>query len=227
MLGASRNRLLLFLPGFLASPAAYRELLDPVSGPDLTVFVPQLYFPSPRVLMGRYCVADEARAAADLVGDRQGLGVDVWLGGHSRGGQAAWIAASLLERAGHPCTGLILIDPVDGAGPRSSAPKATAKVAVFGGRPLIVGAGIGGPCAPQALNHYRFARAAPSSLHLVVADMGHADVLVGWNLTVGRRLCGGGRNPQQARRTVTDLIDDYLSGALSETSDLPPGVSWC
>ncbi len=105
-LGTGSERVLVLLPGFITSARAYTGLVSPlvVSDPGLRVVVPQLYGIGPGVLANRYPVAQEARDAAHLVGDLATSGVPVWLAGHSRGGQAAWLAAEELEQD-HPASG--------------------------------------------------------------------------------------------------------------------------
>jgi len=96
--GTANGRVLVFLPGFMSAAASYRMLLEPLTAHGISVVVPQLYRRGPAVLAGRFTVEDEARAAAALVrGEAGGRGDrTVVLGGHSRGGQAAWRAANLL-----------------------------------------------------------------------------------------------------------------------------------
>jgi pimeloyl-ACP methyl ester carboxylesterase len=130
------------------------------------------------------------------------------LAGHSRGGQAAWRAAQLL---GGECAGLMLVDPVDGGGgPRPAERTSTAAPVALNCAALIIGAGLGGRCAPAAVNHECFAEACPTATHVVVPDMGHADVLTGRALRLGRLLCGGGSDPAAARRQVTDLMLEFM-----------------
>jgi pimeloyl-ACP methyl ester carboxylesterase len=226
ILGDSGDRFLVFLPGFLISPDAYRGLFTRIAGPDLTVVVPRLYRVGPSVMLGRFTADDEAQRAVEVVRGRGGSGVRMWLGGHSRGGQAAWLAARLLAEQGWVVDGLILIDPVDGAGPRSSEPHATKVPAQFEHRPFIVGAGLSGKCAPLAVNHEQFARAAGPSWHLVVQDMGHGDMLTGRALSLGRRLCGGGSDPGASRAVIGSMVEDYLGGRLDSTWLPPSGVDW-
>lgn len=210
VLGSEHPRVLLFLPGFLSPAGAYRELLEPIAASGAAqVHVPVFYRPGIPALLGHPSVRGEARAAAAMVEGLVSERREVWLGGHSRGGQAAWIAAGLA-----PAAGLVLVDPVDGSGPRSSA-TTTARRAPFTVAPLIIGAGIGGRCAPARLNHERFAAAAPARTHVVVPGCGHADVLGGRVGAAGRRLCGGGPDPAAARDTVSALIAAFLAGELA------------
>lgn len=44
---------------------------------------------------------------------------------------------------------------------------------------------------------------------MVVSDMGHMDVLNGRARAIGRRLCGGGTDPDIARSTVTEILRRY------------------
>ncbi|MEI8081291.1 MAG: alpha/beta fold hydrolase [Actinomycetes bacterium] len=226
ILGHGTERFLVFLPGFLISPESYRGLFAGISGSDLTVVVPRLYRRGPRVMLGRFTVDDEARRAVEVVRQRAKTDVKIWLGGHSRGGQAAWLADRLLAERGTSMEGLILVDPVDGSGPRSAELHATKTTSDFEHRPLIMGAELGGKCAPTALNHDQFARAAGSSWHLVIEDMGHADIMTGHALSFGRRLCAGGADPDQSRMLVRSLVQDYLSGVIDSAWSPPPGARW-
>ena len=219
-LGTSRSRHLVFLPGFLTPAGAYRELLEPVAHAGTAITVPQLYRPTPSVLRGSFTARDEAIAAALIVGSIAATGPAVFLGGHSRGGQAAWLAAEQLQHEGIRISGLVLIDPVDGGNPRVPERFATARSTDFGFDPLIVGAANAGRCAPEAVNHGWFARAAGSSRHVVIDGMGHADVLDGIGGHVARRLCrGSSLDPRVARERVAELIEGYIERA----SDSPNG----
>lgn len=194
---------LIFLPGFMTAPGAYRQLLEPVAAAGLTVLVPQLYPRGVRALLGGYSVVDEAAAAARLVGEQSGR---VLLAGHSRGGQAAWRAAGLVAVAG-----LCLVDPVDGQGRAPQAPTATAEPARFNCPTLIIGAGHGGKCAPAAVNFEHFAEATPFADVVVVEAMGHADMLSGRARDLGRRLCGGGPDPDAYRGECSQRMIDFLT----------------
>lgn len=196
----SGSREVLFLPGFMSSPQAYRELLEPVADAGWTVRIPQLYKRGLGTLLGNVGVRQEAMAAAAL------LEPSSLVAGHSRGGQAAWLAAGLT-----PVAGVVLVDPVDGEGRKPSGPTSTAAPAAFDAPCLIVGAGVRGACAPAQVNYECFVRATPGARSVVVPGLGHADILGGRARSFGRRLCGGGADPDAARREVSRLIVQFVA----------------
>jgi acetyl esterase/lipase len=204
-------QVLVFLPGFLQGASSYRSLLEPLTAHGIAVIVPRLYRRGPTVLTGRYTVEQEALDAAALVRGEAGRGTGrrVVLGGHSRGGQAAWRAANLLADEGLP-SGLVLVDPVDGAGRSPSIPSASTDTVAFSCPCLIVGAGIGGRCAPEPVNHEVFAAAAPCARHVVVATIGHGDILDDRPAANARRVCGGAPDPAAGRAAVTALLTEFL-----------------
>jgi pimeloyl-ACP methyl ester carboxylesterase len=218
---------LVLLPGFMIAASAYTALAESVADAGSTVIVPQLYRRGFGALAGRAPVAAEAAAAAALVrrvaADKPGARVH--LGGHSRGGQAAWRAAGPLAGGGLPAS-VVLLDPVDGQGRRPSGPTSTAVPAAFTVPTLVVGAGVGGRCAPEGINHWQFARATPAARHLLVEGLGHADLLVGRGRELGRRLCGGGDDPDAARAVLAALINAWIT-AVAASAPLPtvPGTA--
>ncbi|HNO16378.1 MAG TPA: hypothetical protein PKH30_09555, partial [Actinomycetota bacterium] len=149
----------------------------------------------------------EAADAAAVVRELAGR---VYLAGHSRGGQAAWLAAGEIPEL----AGLFLLDPVDGQGRRPQQDLSTRVPSAFSGDACILGAGVTGPCAPVGANHEQFARATPQAIHLLVADLGHADMLDGRARSLGRRLCGGGKDPDEARAVCTHLLADFVFGEI-------------
>jgi pimeloyl-ACP methyl ester carboxylesterase len=213
--------LFVLLPGFMIASSGYSALARSVAGSGPTVLVPQLYHRGLGALTGRVGVADEARRAADLVRATAARhpGSRVHLAGHSRGGQAAWRAASMLTGSGLPVS-LILVDPVDGEGRNPTTPTSTAAPVTWTVPALIVGAGIEGRCAPGPVNHRQFARADPAARHLVVDGLGHADLLNGRSRTLGRRLCGGGPDPDGARGALTALLIAWIH-SVDEATNLP------
>ena len=85
----------------------------------------------------------------------------------------------------------------------------------------MAAAGVSGPCAPVGANHEQFARATPQSVHIVVEDLGHADMLQGRARTLGRRLCGGGTDPDAARGVCTGLLADFMAGDVPDVGEHP------
>jgi len=219
---SSQHRLV-FLPGFILPASSYRDLLAPLVAAGCSIEVPQFYRIGPRVLLGRYTVSDEAQAAADLITPVPDE--TIWLGGHSRGGHAALVASRLLADRGIRVAGLLLIDPVRNGQIIPDGVEATASVGEKQPQ-LIVGAGLGGRCAPTTRNHRHFAREVPRPLHVVVPDMGHADVLNGRSLAMGRRLCGGGVDPTGTRSLVTQIMTNYIQNKLVVGAELPPAAVW-
>lgn len=196
----------LFLPGFLTPPQAYDQLLAPLRAAGIDVVVPHLYSTIAGIT-GRYTAAQESDTVVAIVRQAEGR-EPTWIGGHSRGGQASWRAA---EQLGSAIAGLIVIDPVDGSGPRAHSGPATDHPADIHVPTFIVGAGRGGRCAPAGVNHEAFAAALPTAEHVVLEEMGHADILSGAALRWGRRLCPGGGQPWRYREEVSDLMLGWLT----------------
>jgi alpha-beta hydrolase superfamily lysophospholipase len=199
---------IVLLPGFQIPARAYRDVADAIAARGPTVFVPQLVAPGPLPLLGRPDVRTEAvRGAATLSALRAKRSPSrVVLAGHSRGGLAAWLIAAHVA-----LDGLALIDPVDASGPRPRTPHFTVHPLRAAFPVLVIGAGIEGRCAPSPVGHRAFAAATEGCNHIVLPDLGHSDILSrGWR-GPGARLCGGGRDPEAAIRTVADLICGALS----------------
>lgn len=211
------SRALVLLPGFLSSPSAYSVLAADAAEVALVV-VPRLAPSRLSLVTGRYAVEQEAIDAATLVRDLAGEGRSVVLGGHSRGGQAALRAARML-RDEPALAGLVLVDPVDGAGRRPSARTATAFRTCLGVPTTVVGAGLGGHCAPEPVNHVAFADAVPDARYVVVRGLGHADVLDGRERSLGRRLCGGADDPDPGRALVAALLLAAVEGGSVDDLD--------
>lgn len=204
-LGTARRGHLLFLAGFAVAPRAYTSLLAPVADAGLQVVVPKLYRRGLRVMTGRYSPDDEATAVIAIARNLTEVGGGpVWLGGHSRGGFVAWLAAPSIEPLG-----LVLVDPVSGGGRPRAAPEPPPRRTIHCPC-LVIGCEVGGPCAPEGRNHAEFARVAAGCTHIVVPDCGHADMLDGVDARLGHLACGHGRDPAANRAAITALIVDAL-----------------
>lgn len=208
----------------MTAPDSYSTLLQPLAAQGVRVVVPSLYPRGLSTLLGRVSVVEEAERAVALIQSivADAPGVRIFIGGHSRGGQAAFRAARSLGR--DTLAGLVLIDPVDGQGRNPVKRTATSQTSVLGMATLIVGAGIGGRCAPEDVNHDQFADAIPEARHVIVSELGHADMLDDKPRTTGRRLCGGSTDPDLGRLACIELmswavLDDCSSDPTTWLSD--------
>ena len=203
------GRVVVFFPGFMLSPWSYRSLFASIVSDQISIVAPQMYRRGPGALVGHPSPGEEAERGAELVDHvvQTRRPDEVWIAGHSRGGQVAWRIAERVDP-----DGVVAIDPVDGAGRQPTTLVAAASPAGFASRTLVVGAGLGGRCAPAAVNHEHFAAAAPpGASHVVIHSMGHGDVLDDRPARAARRLCGGSTDPRHERRTVADLIERFVS----------------
>jgi pimeloyl-ACP methyl ester carboxylesterase len=206
VLGASdARRCLLFIPGFMASPRAYASLLAPVAECVGRVIVPSPQASNLALLTGRYRATQQAEHVEEMACELRGEGVDVLLGGHSRGGFVALLASPRILPAG-----LVLFDPVSGDGGPTKKPEPLPPVQLDC-TCIVIGCGLTGRCAPAGRNHEVFAAALPNAHHTVVSDCGHADVLDGPAARFGGLLCGHGRDPRKARQAVSHAMIDYLT----------------
>lgn len=207
--GRSGGRVIVFFPGFMVSPWSYRSLFASIVSERTSIVAPQMYRRGPGALTGRPSPSEEAeqgiRLVEHVVATRRPD--EVWLAGHSRGGQVAWRVADQVDLDG----GVVVIDPVDGAGRRPTTLAAAAEPATFTARTLVIGAGLGDRCAPAPVNHEHFAAAAPpGATHVVIATMGHGDILDDRAAWASKRLCGGSADPRHERNTVAELIARFV-----------------
>ena len=206
--GHSSRRVVVFFSGFMVSPWSYRSLFADIVSDTTSIVAPQMYRRGPGALAGRPSPTEEAeqgiRLVEHILATRQPD--ELWLAGHSRGGQVAWRVAEHVEPGG-----VVLFDPVDGAGRNPSTLSASAEPAGFTARTLVIGAGLGGRCAPAAVNHELFAAAAPAGAeHAVIASMGHGDLLDDRQARGSRLLCGGSADPQRERSAVAELVKSFI-----------------
>lgn len=205
---AHGGRVVVFFAGFMVSPWSYRSLFASIVSDQTSIVAPQMYRRGPGPLIGRPSAIQEAEHGVQVVDHVIATRHpdEVWLAGHSRGGQVAWRVA---EHVGPD--GVIAIDPVDGAGRRPTALAAAAEPATFTARTLVIGAGVGGKCAPDVVNHRHFAAAAPpGSTHTVIASMGHGDMLDDRPAKASRRMCGGSTDAAHERSTVANLVRTFI-----------------
>jgi hypothetical protein len=202
---SSAQRCLLFVPGFLVPPRAYTALLAPVADRVGRVIVLPPAASTVALMAGRHSPGEQARHVGEVARELQRTGVEVIVGGHSRGGPVALLASRSIAPVG-----LVLVDPVSGGG----GPWAAAEPlpSVRRDRPgLVVGCGSHGRCAPAGRDHEVFAAALPGCHHTVVPDCGHADVLNGLATRLGGLLCGHGNDRRRAREGVSRAVVEFLS----------------
>ncbi len=201
-------RVIVFFSGFMLSPWSYRSLFASIVSDRTSIVAPQMYRRGPGPLIGHPSPSEEAEHGIRLVEHVAATrgAAEVWLAGHSRGGQIAWRVAEHVDPAG-----VVVIDPVDGGGRHPTTLAAAADPATFTATTLVVGAGLGGRCAPAAVNHQHFAAAAPpGSTHIVIDSMGHGDLLDDRPARAARRLCGGSADPRRERSAVADLVRRFV-----------------
>ena len=205
-LGVPGDRCLVFLPGFACPPSAYRSFLAPVAlrvGRVVVLGVGSLG----AQVTGRSTPGDEAVRTVETVDRLRADGVEVWLGGHSRGGLVAWHATPMAR-----ARGLVLVDPVSGGGPPWHAPEPPPPIEPDG--PVtVIGFGLGGRCAPAGRNHEAFAEALPAAGHVVIEDVAHADILDGPVGRFGRLTCGHVPDTEAAARSARDAVLEALDAA--------------
>lgn len=202
----------MFVHGFLGHPRDYATMLTHVASHGIGVLAPVGHRRGPTALRGTFTPRDEAARVApimDTVGDSA-------VGGHSRGGQVAWLVA-----AGTPVEAVVAVDPVDGTRRSGTDPDVTRSPATWTAPTLVIGAAVGGRCAPDGRNHAAFAAAAPAGSRHVLVPMGHADLLDGRMRTIGRWLCPGVRDAAVIPRVVAGLIVAHLLGEAIDDCPVP------
>ena len=222
------------LHGFGASDASYDDVARHLASHGFVVVLPQMYEPGPLALVHVPTVDAEATVAERVLAwledglpvaahvqvDRARTG----LAGHSRGGRVAW---RLVRADPHAVRAVALLDPVDGGSGlvRHARPDAD-RPNPYAGPVLVLGAGVGGRCAPADRNHDRFAASAgPRALHLLVPGMGHVDFLDEAAARRAALLCGGGPNRGSSRRLVGGLLVAFFGSTLANRPDLAAALS--
>lgn len=204
----------LFVPGFACPTRAYGAFLAAIGEADGAAGIDvRAHDPSSGPLAqvtGRSKPGDEARRLVAVADELRADGEPLVLGGHSRGGLVAFLAAASVQPAA-----LVLVDPVSGGGPPWSRPEPLPAIG-WSGPALVLGCGKGGHCAPEGRNHEVFAgaltTAAAGCTHEVVGDAGHADMLDGHLRTMGRLVCPRGSDPDRARTQLAGHIVSFLRG---------------
>jgi len=217
----------LFQHGFVTRSTAYSEMLQRVASHGFVVVAPQMYEPGLSALAGSPSASREADDAIDLIDwmareltrvsgvtarvDRLGIA------GHSRGGKVAWLVA---QRRPDRLLAIAGVDPVDGrGGPAGNQSPAVAGTTDLGLPVLVIGAGLGGSCAPAGENHVKFFAASPApAWHWVLPGIGHADMLDAASSAAATLVCAKGPDSEDAARTIAGLLVAHFRAALQGDS---------
>lgn len=212
-----------FQHGFVIRNEAYTELLSHLASHGFVVVAPQMYEPGLAALLGHPKAAEEALAAAQVLswvsaGLAATLGYSpaishLGLAGHSRGGKVAWLVLVADPSRIRAVAG---IDPVDGrGGPYGNQARVVQGPFAFSLPALVIGAGLGGACAPAGDNHERFyAASRPPAWHVLIPDAGHADMLDEATAITASRVCPGGPNRAAVRRLIAGLLVAFFRASL-------------
>jgi chlorophyllase len=217
--------LVIFQHGFQSRNRAYEQILTHVASHGFVVVAPQMYAPGVASLFSDFTAQDEARLAADVLQwlperidalsgtktrwDRLGLA------GHSRGGKVVWLVLRDNPNAALAAAG---IDPVDGrGGPSGDQPRVLDAPVTFAGPSVILGAGLGGDCAPEGENHVQFFAAAQSpAMHVVAPGQGHGDMLDPFDSRLATLICESGSTPDEMRQLTAGLMVLLFREALQD-----------
>lgn len=214
--------------GFVTTNRAYSDLLTHVASHGFVVVVPQMYPPGLAALLSSPSAAQEAQELARVL---RWLPAElpeaagytpctqrVGLAGHSRGGAVAWMVLSADPAAAQAIAG---VDPVGFRAHRpAGASQPSEELFPFSLPALVIGAGLGGGCAPQGRNHEAFYAASRSpAWHVIIPEAGHADMLDDASAEAARIVCPGGPDRSAARRTFAGLMVAFFRASLQDDPD--------
>ncbi|QOJ14530.1 MAG: hypothetical protein HRU75_07695 [Planctomycetia bacterium] len=234
---AGQYAVVLFHHGFMTRNSFYDSILTHVASHGLIVIAPQSYEPGLGALSGNPNVVQEAEFSRQIVSwtetgleaaIRAAMTSDVrsdtsngkeagaikplsnllTIGGHSRGGLAAWLVCEALPGR---FAGIVGVDPVGGAGGRVSTrgtqPQSSSAESMAGPPAVILGAGLGGSCAPTGRNYEQFfAATAGPAWKIVAIEQGHGDMLDESAAVAAGQVCDTSRNRDPMRRLTAGLI---------------------
>lgn len=222
---------LLFQHGFMVESSAYEGMLRHIASHGFVVVAPQMYQPGLMALLGTPTAFEEAEVASGLVewmtehlSAVTGVPARVdrlAIGGHSRGGKVAWLAA--LKNPAR-FRAIIGVDPVDGrGGPAGNQPRVAAEPFPFSLPSLVIGAGLNGACAPTGDNYVQFYESSQSPAWRIVAkNYAHGDMLDEPVAAASAAFCGTGADRESMRRATAGMMVLFLREALQRGGS-PPG----
>ena len=214
-----------FHHGFMGRNDSYGEVLHQLATHGFVVVAPQMYEPGLAALLGHPTAAEEASAAAQLLDWVPGglpVVLDytpaldrVGLAGHSRGGKVAW---EVLVADASRSMAIAGVDPVDGTGgPLGTQARVVQGPFNFSLPTLVIGAGLGGRCAPAGDNHEQFYTASvPPAWHIVVPGQGHGDMLDEEAAAAAAWLCPSGPDRTGMRRLTAGLLAAFFRASLQD-----------
>lgn len=223
----------LFQHGFMAESSAYEGMLRHIASHGFIVVAPQMYQPGLMALFGTPSAFEEAEVASGLVewmaehlSAVTGVTARVdrlAIGGHSRGGKVAWLTAL---KDPTRFRAIIGIDPVDGrGGPAGNQPRVTAEPFPFSLPALVIGAGLGGACAPTGDNYVQFYESSqPPAWRVVTQNYAHGDMLDEPAAAASAAFCGTGEDRQSMRRATAGMVVLFLREALQRGTPPPGGL---
>lgn len=212
---------------------SYDQIASQIASHGFVVILPRMYDAGIGPLIGMPTAAIETQRAAVVLDwiptqiDRlPGIELNnarVGLAGHSRGGKVAFGVA---DAGATRVAALVGIDPVDGTGgPGGNQPRVVDGLFDFNIPTLILGAGLGGPCAPEGDNYQQFFDACPSPSVLVVAtDYGHGDMLDEETAALAANVCPSNTDREPMRRLTAGLLVAFFRAHLQNDSPTPDGI---
>ncbi|MCB9853466.1 MAG: dienelactone hydrolase family protein [Phycisphaerales bacterium] len=202
---------------------SYDQIAAHIASHGFVVILPRMYDAGIGPLIGMPTAAIETERAAVVLSwiptrfDRlPGIELNnarVGLAGHSRGGKVAFGVA---KAGATRVAALVGIDPVDGTGgPGGNQPRVVDGQFDFDIPTLILGAGLGGPCAPEGDNYQTFYDACPSPSTLVIAtDYGHGDMLDAETAALAAGVCASNSDREPMRRLTAGLLVAFFRAQL-------------
>ncbi|HPF39781.1 MAG TPA: hypothetical protein P5081_17735 [Phycisphaerae bacterium] len=219
--------------GFQVTNHSYDQIASHIASHGFVVILPRMYDAGLGPIIGMPSAAIETERAAVVIdwlpsGLERLPGVSInntriGLAGHSRG---AKVAFGVVKAGASRVAALAGVDPVDGTGgPGGNEPRVIDGVLPFDIPTLILGAGLGGACAPDGDNYAAFFDACPSPSVLVVAtDYGHGDMLDEETAGLAASVCESNADREPMRRLTAGLLVAFFRAHLQNNSEIPDGI---
>lgn len=212
---------------------AYDQIASHMASHGFVVILPRMYDAGIGPLIGMPTAAIETERAAvvidwipsqvDRLPNVELNNARIGLAGHSRGGKVAFGVAN---GGASRIAALAGIDPVDGTGgPGGNQPRVVNGPFNFNIPTLILGAGLGGACAPDGDNYVQFFDACPSPSILVIAgDYGHGDMLDEETAALAASVCQSNTDREPMRRLTAGLLVAFFRAHLQNDSQTPDEI---